>query len=408
MRVASFPPNEKERITNLKSYQILDTDFEEDYDEITKLASFICNTPIAIITLVDSNRQWFKAKVGLTIRETPRDHAFCAHALNKKEELLIVKDTLEDERFVDNPLVLDDPNIRFYAGAPLVTKEGFSLGTICAIDRVPRELSENQLNALKVLSKQVIKLLELKRSNHLLKVKSIELKEVNETKDNFLSIISHDIKNPFFSILGFSEILKTEMDELTKDEKNDLVDKIHSTSKETFKFLETLLKWSLMERGKVDIETTNIDLNEIICKIFSLLSGAAEKKRISLIKDVSPNAEFVADENMILSLFQNLISNSIKFTNIGGKVEIISRIKGDFIEIRVLDSGIGIEKERINNIFELTTKDSTKGTAGEGGTGMGLPLCKQFVRKNGGNIKVESTVGKGTTFTIIFPRVCHI
>ena len=174
-----IPENEPERLKVLKRYNILDTAPEQEYDDITLLASFICETPIALITLLDESRQWFKSKKGIMVPETSRDVAFCNHAI-LQSEMLIIGDTLNDERFVANPLVTGDPKIRFYAGSQLVTPDGYQLGTLCVIDRKPRELSPEQLLALQALARQVISQLELHRS-------SCKLQQANNTQEELIS-----------------------------------------------------------------------------------------------------------------------------------------------------------------------------------------------------------------------------
>ncbi len=176
MLAAKIPNNEYGRLQKLKGYQVLDTSAEKEYDDITKLASFICETPIALISLVDKDRQWFKSKVGLNPPELARDIAFCAHTI-LTDDVLIVSDSSKDQRFYDNPLTTNSPHIQFYAGAPLITPDGWNIGTLCVIDRKPRELSKEQLSALKTLSQNVVTLLELRLNRQ--KVKDLE-RAINE------------------------------------------------------------------------------------------------------------------------------------------------------------------------------------------------------------------------------------
>ncbi len=172
---APIPVNDKQRLKVLWQYDILDTVPEEVFDDLTELAAIICDAPIAMITLVDEKRQWFKSKVGVTVSETSRDISFCGHAI-EHSDLFIVPDATQDQRFSENPLVISEPKIRFYAGAPLVTPDGYALGTLCVIDKVPRELRPEQKQALRVLARHVMTQLELRRHSR-------ELASVNTARE---------------------------------------------------------------------------------------------------------------------------------------------------------------------------------------------------------------------------------
>ena len=179
-----IPTDEEARLRALQRYEILDTPSEQEYDDIALLAAQICGTPIASISLIDENRQWFKSMIGLDVAETPREIAFCAYAINNKNgRPMVVNDARKDERFSENPLVTDAPNIRFYAGAPLITPDNYSLGTLCVIDSEPREITELQLNALEALARQTTLKLELRRMSSLLKAANDQLRNLSLTDD---------------------------------------------------------------------------------------------------------------------------------------------------------------------------------------------------------------------------------
>jgi diguanylate cyclase (GGDEF)-like protein len=183
MPAARVPENESDRLAALAAFNIVDTPSEREYDDIVLLASQICNTPIAVISLVEEDRQWFKARVGMEAQETPRDQAFCAYAILEPQKTMIVADATNDHRFFDNPLVLAEPNIRFYAGTPLRTHDDLALGTLCVIDRRPRELNEAQVAALEALGRQLSLRLELRRTTELLRKANEALENLSVTDE---------------------------------------------------------------------------------------------------------------------------------------------------------------------------------------------------------------------------------
>jgi signal transduction histidine kinase len=236
-------------------------------------------------------------------------------------------------------------------------------------------------------------------------LKTAELKELNASKDKFFSIIAHDLKNPFSSIIGISEILKEE----TKASANFVLENyatiINNSAVQTFMLLENLLEWANSQRGKIQFTPVSIDLNVLISEEFNILYDRAKEKRIELINSLQDNLMIIADKNMIKTILRNLISNAIKFTNKNGEVEVKALINNVNLEISVSDNGIGMSEEIKVKLFKLDGNLSTRGTEDEKGTGLGLILCKEFVEKHGGKIWVESEEGKGSVFRFTIPLV---
>jgi signal transduction histidine kinase len=407
MPSAPLPANETERLQALYRYDILDTEIEPAYDEIAEIAAYICQTPAALISLVDKDRQWFKSTVGVSIRETPREVAFCAHAIHQQDQLLVVDDATQDQRFADNPLVIYDPKLRFYAGAPLNTPDGYCLGTLCVVDYQPRHLSPEQLRALNALSHQVITQMELRVSLRRLKNYARDLQKLNESKNRFFATLAHDLRTPCGGILGLAEILKDETENLSISEIKEYAGDIFTTASEAHCLMNNLLEWSRFETGAMSYKPDRVSIYELVMKIVSLLRSVAEHKQIDLVVLGQETLWVVADRQMLFSVLQNLVANALKFTPSGGRITLHWSIVGNAVQIQVSDTGVGMNPEQLAKLQHDRGLDSTKGTAGEVGTGLGLLLCHQFIEKHGGRLEVNSQKGVGTTFTITLPHICQ-
>lgn len=230
------------------------------------------------------------------------------------------------------------------------------------------------------------------------------LKQINDNKDKFFSIVSHDLKSPFNSLLGFSELMLKEFDYLPKEELKEYVSSINKSVSNVYGLLENILEWSRIQTGRMEFNPVCVELSNLIHEAFFSLSGNAIKKNIKLVSHVNKNIRAYADINMIRSVVNNLISNAIKFTGCGGEIIVMAARTGELVEISVSDNGVGMGKEEIAKLFRIDVNFSKSGTENEKGTGLGLVLCRELVEKNGGTISVESFEGKGTTFVFTLPE----
>lgn len=384
--------SESERLSNLKSYDILDTPPEEAFDDIVELASEICEVPISLISLIDDHRQWFKAKIGLGVSETEREIAFCNHAI-KQENLFEIEDTLNDDRFKQNPLVTGSPFIRSYAGFPLTTEDGFNLGTLCVIDNKPHKLNEKQKKALEVLSKRVVNELELRR-------KVQELKEVNEFKDKLLSIIGHDLRSPLNSIHSIIQLIDNNT--LNEEQVKPLRKILSSEVQSSLNLLDNILNWSSLYLEGKEAIASNIKFKYLVDECITLLEYEVDKKGVRLNNKCDDTMAF-GDIEMVKLVIRNILSNAIKYSKDGDTITITSKSLKHSSILKITDTGVGMTEEQVNRLLNKKGGYSAKGTSQEKGSGIGLLLSLEFLEVNNGKLSIESQLEVGSTFKINLP-----
>lgn len=404
MKVAPLPTNEKERLEALYNYDILDSDAEKDYDEIVQLASLICQTPVALITLIDKDRQWFKAKVGLDISETPRDYAFCSHAI-LQNDLMQVPDTLQDERFYDNPYVEAEPNVRFYAGFPLTTKSGFNLGTLCVIDFQPRQLNNIQKYTLQILANQVADKIEMRLINKQLEFQKQTLEKQLEFQKKIFSLIAHDVRSPLISMYGIATLLSE--NGMEKEQVYQSIHKIQNNINNALDVLDQILIWGKMQVGSnTDIQPRieKIKVKDFLEPIIKFYTPKAQNKNIDLSFELEQCPDYIySDPFLFGSIIRNLVSNAIKFTPLGGKVKCDITNEQGYLKIVVQDNGIGMSEEVQRSFWTGENVVSRIGTNNEKGTGSALQLLRTFTYLLGGKIYLQSKENEGTTFIVTLP-----
>jgi len=393
MIVPALPLNEDFRLEALKSLNILNTESEKEFDEITSLASYVCDTDIALISLVDYDRQWFKSRYGLSIKETTRDHSFCAHAILNPSTPLIVKDARLDKRFNKNPLT-EEGTVIFYAGIPLIDKNGFPLGTLCVIDGEPKELSEKQLEALKSLANQVVILFELNKKNNDLEIVEDKLRKRNQSLKEFARVISHDLKMPLANVITTSDLLKLKLANNLDEETKEYFDYIKQSSFSMSDYINDVLDHYESD-SLVQLMPESFNLNHLLKEISELLSIKPD----CTINFPSPSPILECNKSALKQIFFNLIGNSIKYND---KQHIIIDIEQTednvFYYFKIADNGMGIPNDKIESIFELFTTANGTDRSGNKGNGIGLSTVKKLVESLGGCIKVTSKLQEYTIF----------
>ncbi len=391
----TIPANEQERLKALHSYDILHSGQEIEYDQITELAAHITDMPVSLISLVDKDEVWFKSAHGLNITSSDRDVSFCSYAVGNENNMLILDDIRNHPDFSDHPYATASKKpIQFYAGVCLQDEDGYALGTLCIIDHKPNTISNRQIEALKVLAKQVVKLIELNKRNKELHEIQEELKEKNEDLRQFAGRVSHDMKMPLANMIVTADILKTKYAPMLDAEATKYLNYLKDSSFSLSDYISGILAHyesdNIAEHSYEDF-----DLNHLLEEIVELLNIDHQCE----INFPEINFELSCNRAALGQIFLNLIGNSLKYND---KDTIIIKIgcerSDGMYHFSVTDNGIGIPMDRIDDIFDLFTIVGNLDRRGRKGNGIGLSTVKKLIEKLGGTIHVTSELGESTTF----------
>jgi len=394
MQKPSFHKEELERLNSLRSYLVLDSESDKEIDCLTELASEICETPISLVSLVDSDRQWFKSKVGLQASETSRDIAFCAHAIVQSEEIFIIEDATKDDRFFDNPLVVNAPLVIFYSGVVLKSDTNYPLGTLCVIDNKPRKLNEKQIRALKTIAGQIMNLLNYKKVLRIEKELRVQLSQKNQELESFAAIAAHDLKSPLINIMSIVNLFSKTYELQIEAKGTIMLDLIEKSARRLSLMIDGLLQFSKID-GISLLKKSNVNLSETITELTALI-GNENNIKISLYSDLTTIETYPVLLDQILI---NLFTNSLKYSHTKiAEIELYVSDNPSHYLFIVKDNGPGIDKKYQGAIFNLFQTATNKDQFGNKGNGIGLAIVKKIIEKLGGKIYVESELGHGAEF----------
>ncbi len=379
--IAPLPSTEHERLQRLRALKILDTPPEERFDRITRLAARIVGTPIVLISLVDETRQWFKSTVGLDAKQTPRDVAFCAHAI-LDSEVLVVPDAHADPRFATNPLVTGAPHVRFYAGAPLSLGDGARIGTLCAIDTQARTLSEEERSALTDLAQVVVDelhlrkhVVELEQTRAALEATAAALRHANESLEQFAYLASHDMRAPLKTLINLADLAMGDRD---PDACPTELKLIRSTARE----LEDVVS-GYMRLSQLQLRTP------CACRVSTLLEEASKHLPTDAAIELHGDAELHCDVDLMRAAFTNLLHNAAQYGP--GGLQVRTEVEAGHVRIR-FSNPVSSPMEVDQTVFAPFRRLTRAGD----GAGLGLAIVDRITKLHGGTARASSSDGAFT------------
>ncbi|MCP3137278.1 GAF domain-containing sensor histidine kinase [Pyxidicoccus xibeiensis] len=396
----SLPPDERQRLQALRDLCVLDTPSEERFERIVRTAARLFGVPMALVSLLDEARQWFKARVGLEATETPRDVSFCGHAILSRDTF-VVPDAVRDARFHDNPLVLGAPHIRFYAGHPVRAPDGSRVGTLCLLDRVPRDFTDADRAALADLAAWV----ELEFDAVTVRLARAALAEQEQLKNEFVSTVSHELRTPLTSIRGSLGLLAGGVAGPLTPPVAEMIGIAHKNSERLIRLINDILDLDKMESGKLDLELAPAELTPLLAQAAEAHHGYADGYgvRVETVLD-APGALARVDADRLAQVLANLLSNAIKFSPRGERVTVrLARHRGG-LRVSVEDRGPGIPEAFRARLFQKFAQADGSDTRKRSGTGLGLNITRALVERLGGTLDFVTTRGAGTTFWFDLPE----
>jgi signal transduction histidine kinase len=392
-----IPLNERERVDALRRYEILDTPPDGAFDRITALAARIFRVPISIVSLVDEDRIWFKSRHGIEPEEIGRQHGLCASAI-LQDEAWVVTDARIDPRTLTNPLVVGALGLRFYAGMPLTTHDGYKLGTLNVIDRAPREVTADEIQTLEDLAAVVVDEMELRLAARR------EERRLEQLKGEFIATVSHQLRTPLAGVYGAALTLQREATLSSEELRRQLLELIGQESARLTGTVEQILLASELESGRFRIPEERFEpLPVLRASVDAAAKRLPPQLTIELRADGEVAASLVGDPHKLRSALDHLIDNAIKYSPSGGRIEVGALRRPRSVRFWVRDEGIGIpasERERVFDKFHRLDPNLTRGV---NGCGLGLYISREFMRLMHGRIWLEPTTGPGSMFIIELP-----
>ena len=381
------------RMHALRKYEILDTPPNPSFDRITKLAAKLFNVPIAMISLVDSDRIWFKSRFGIDIAQIDRDLGLCSLAI-QSDDIFLMEDAINDSVTATNPYVSGQCGLRFYAAAPLKVKGGYNIGTLCIVDRKPRQLEESQKEILHDLAEILINQIEFR----------LATKIATEQQNQLLNIAVHDLRNPLTTIPLWTDLIKEEKRNHTAV--IEMTGYIKKAAMKMTKTINELLESAALEANQIKLRFSELNLVSIVQRVVDANQILASAKNQGVEIYIEDHPTVYADETKLIEIVDNLLNNAIKYSAKNKDISITIKQVNEKAILEVVDQGLGFTKEDKKSVFERFSKLSSKPTGEETSSGLGLFIVKLFVEAHKGKIFIESEgKNKGSKFIVEMPVV---